>query len=139
MKRLKRIYIAGRISGLSYHAVVKQFNEAEYFLRSLGFEVVNPVKIVPPGTGWTEAMRTCIAYLMACNYIAMLPGWKQSAGATIEYNIACGMEEEGKLVAIMHLAKEEVETDTMQDIADNARKLYPDYWDKEQLTEAILS
>jgi len=129
MKQLKRIYIAGRISGLSYPAVIKQFNEAEAFLRSLGFEVVNPVKLIPPGTGWTEAMRTCIAYLMACNYIIMLPGWENSTRATIEYNIACGMEEEGKMVAIMHLAKEEVETDPLQDIADNARKLYPQYFE----------
>jgi hypothetical protein len=98
-----RIYLAGRVTGLNYRTVRKRFARAEAYLISIGFEVVNPLRIVPEGCTWTDSMRICIHYLSLCNYIALLPGWEKSRGASIEYEVAIGMEEEGKLSGIIHL------------------------------------
>jgi len=101
---MKRIYIAGRITGKNYRGVHAEFTKAKHFLLSQGFdEVVNPVEIVPPGTGWTDSMLILLPYLATCNYMALLPGYEPSNGAMCEYYFARGMENEGKLHAIIHL------------------------------------
>lgn len=102
----KRIYLAGRVTGLNYKRVRKRFMRAEAYLQSIGFEVINPMRIVPEGSSWSDAMRICIHYLSLCNYLALLPGWEQSRGARIEYDIAVGMEDEGRMHAIIHLQEE---------------------------------
>jgi hypothetical protein len=101
---MKRIYIAGRVTGKEYRGVRLQFSAAKQFLLDQGFdEVVSPVEIVPPGTGWAEAMLILLPYLATCNYMALLPGYEPSNGAMCEYYFARGMENEGKLRAIIHL------------------------------------
>lgn len=103
-KTIKRIYLAGRISDLHYRKVYDEFKDAKLFLLSQGFdEVINPCEIVPPGTGWTEAMIILLPYLSICNYLALLPGYEPSNGAMCEYYFARGMENEGKLKAIIHI------------------------------------
>lgn len=104
----KRIYLAGRITGLNYKEVRKRFARAETYLMSLGFEVVNPIRLVPENSSWTDSMRTCMHYLSLCNFMALLPGWERSRGASIEYQIALGMEEEGRMKAIIHLQEVKV-------------------------------
>ena len=88
MKNPMRVYIAGRMTGLpdlnfpAFHA------EAKY-LRSLGFDVVNPAEVNPDHTmPWNECMRRDIAELVKCDAIRMLPGWEGSKGAMLEYHIA---------------------------------------------------
>jgi hypothetical protein len=101
---MKRIYLAGRVTGKEYRGVRLQFAAAKQFLLDQGFdEVVSPVEIVPPGTGWTDAMIILLPYLATCNYMALLPGYEPSNGAMCEYYFARGMENEGKLHAIIHL------------------------------------
>ena len=101
---IKRIYLAGRVTGKHYRTVYEEFKSAKLFLLSQGFdEVINPCEIVAPGTGWTESMMILLPYLAICNYMALLPGYKPSNGAMCEYYFACGMECEGKLRAIIHL------------------------------------
>lgn len=85
---------------------VRRFAEAEAYFESIGFEVVNPTRLVPEGSSWADAMRICLHYLTLCNYIAMLPGWERSRGAQVEYQVAVGMEEEGSLLAIIHLQEQ---------------------------------
>ena len=110
---MKRIYIAGRITGKGYPGVRKQFAAAKQFLLHQGFdEVVSPVEIVPPGTGWTESMMILLPYLAACNYMALLPGYEPSKGAMCEYYFARGMENEGKLHAIIHIQVEKPQANT---------------------------
>lgn len=99
----RRIYLAGRVTGLNRKTVVKRFAEAQAYLEHMGFEVINPMSIVPEGSSWGDAMRICIHYLSFCSYIAMLPGWERSKGAKIEYQLAVGMYEHDNLKAIIHL------------------------------------
>lgn len=105
MSELKRVYLAGKVTGLNYKNAVKKFNYAKQFLLSEGFdEVVNPMELVPKGTEWADAMLILLPWLATCNYIAILPGYEDSNGAMTEYYFARGMENEGKLKAIIHLS-----------------------------------
>lgn len=92
--QMKRIYIAGPMSGLpglnfdAFHAEAKR-------LRALGFDVVNPAEINADTTAqWADCMRADIRELMTCDAIQLLPGWENSRGATLERHIgqSLGME-----------------------------------------------
>lgn len=89
---MTRIYIAGPMTGvpdLNFPA----FNAAAARLRAAGHEVVNPAEINPdPGMSWVDCMRRDIPALCTCEAIAMLPGWGQSKGATLEHFIAMKLE-----------------------------------------------
>jgi len=83
-----RIYIAGPMTGLP-DLNFPAFNAEAQYLRSLGFDVVNPAEVNPDhAMQWTECMRRDIAELVKCDAIRLLPGWQKSKGATLEHHIA---------------------------------------------------
>ena len=88
---MTRCYIAGPMTGLpdlnfpAFHATAAR-------LRAQGLEVVNPAEInVDSAKGWAQCMRADIVELMTCDSIAMLPGWTNSRGATLEHHIATAL------------------------------------------------
>lgn len=90
MKR-QRIYIAGPMSGLP-GSNYDSFHDAAAKLRNAGYEVENPAETrLPAGTEWALFMREGISSLMACDGLALLPGWWASRGAKIEYNLALNL------------------------------------------------
>lgn len=89
----KKIYIAGKITGLPIHEVTMKFGAAQKKLENKGYEVVNPIAVVNDwDTTWDNAMRKCIAALVECDSIALLPDWKSSPGARLENDIAQKLE-----------------------------------------------
>jgi hypothetical protein len=86
-----KLYIAGPMSGypeLNFPA----FHAEAARLRALGFEIVNPAEIdVGPNPDWLSCMRADIRELVTCDGIALLPGWEQSKGATVEHTLARGL------------------------------------------------
>jgi len=84
----KKAYIAGKVTGVPRQQCLRKFAEQEAILRQQGWEVVNPMKIVPEYATWTEAMRICIEELKKCEAIYLLPCWITSTGACWEYIIA---------------------------------------------------
>lgn len=79
-------YIAGQMTGyqdFNYPA----FNAAAAQLRAMGYRVENPAEN-PEQPDWQGYMRAGITQLMRCGGIAMLPGWQQSRGASLEHFIA---------------------------------------------------
>ena len=99
-----RTYLAGPMSGNPelnfplFHAEAKR-------LRDCGHEVVNPAEINPDITsGWADCMRADIAALVTCEAIALLPGWQQSKGATLEHHIATQLG-----LVVIHLAPAQME------------------------------
>ena len=89
MKKSKRVYISGPISGYDMAERRESFQRAATRFRRQGYEVVNPFELgVPDASPWSVHMRADIAALMRCDIIYMLPGWYTSRGATIERNLA---------------------------------------------------
>lgn len=82
---MKKIYIAGKVTGENQMECVYKFAEAQKCLEDQGFEAVNPLEVVGDWeTPWTIAMTLCLAALKTCDGILMLPDHIHSRGANIE-------------------------------------------------------
>ena len=80
-------YIAGPITGLPRGNKL-MFTTAEIFLKRQGAIVVNP-SFLPEGLRSHEAyMNICLPMLRECDKVLMLPDWRASKGANIEYTEA---------------------------------------------------
>lgn len=88
-----KIYISGKITGLSIKEATSNFDKAETLLVGLGHQVVNPMKLVPysPNLSWLDYMRADIKALVDCDGIFLLPDWSRSNGAILEHQIAKGL------------------------------------------------
>ncbi len=94
---MKKIYISGRISGLTSNEYENSFFSAQLQLLKMGYQyIVNPLFITRKidKTDYSALMVCCIDFLFQCNAIYMIAGWENSRGARIEHNIAkeMGME-----------------------------------------------
>jgi len=86
---MKKIYIAGKVTGLSTAECTMNFGIAQVAIEELGHEAINPLKVVNDWEcPWDLAMRKCISALMLCDGVLALENCKQSEGATIELQLA---------------------------------------------------
>ena len=85
-----KIYISGPMSGLP-NLNFGEFEEAETNLNILGHESVNPHNLIPKDTPYNDALKVDIRALVDCEAIVMLPGWPQSKGAMLEFNVAASL------------------------------------------------
>lgn len=81
-----RVYVAGRITGVSGYFIV--FAAASERLRRRGFEVFNPAAANLEGMPLHRIMAHVLVQLCDSDAIAMLPGWWRSGGARIEWLLA---------------------------------------------------
>ena len=90
----KKVYIAGKITGLDYNETFKKFERAEIALREQGFEPINPMKkpSEQKDKSWSEYMCEDMHYLFGCDAIFLLSDWFDSKGARIEFAIARELE-----------------------------------------------
>lgn len=87
--RKKKIYISGKISGLTPDEYRANFLEAARQLHAQGYEVINPIfNGVDATQPWQVHMKADIRLLLECDAIYMLPNWELSNGATLEREIA---------------------------------------------------
>jgi hypothetical protein len=86
--RARKIYLAGKISGLGFVEAYQNFCDQE--LRFFGFGYcVNPMKICRYDWMWIRCMMVCLYHLVfKCNRISVQENWKQSRGAKIEVIVA---------------------------------------------------
>ncbi len=83
------IYISGKITGLDFNDAYKTFLDAQLKHESVGFEVINPMRLNHDHDGsWVNYMRADLKALLDCTHIYMLKDWQLSRGATIEFNLA---------------------------------------------------
>jgi hypothetical protein len=94
---MMKVYISGKITGDPDHK--RKFDEAEEKLREMGHVVLNPT-ILPDGLEYDNYMDIDMAMVRACDVVALLPDWEESAGARAE--MAYG-ECLGKLSSPIHL------------------------------------
>lgn len=88
----KKIYLSGKISDLPHEEAVANFNLVERKYIKKGYKVVNPMKLKHNhDKTWQSYMREDIKALMDCDTIVMIPNWKSSEGACIEFNLAVNL------------------------------------------------
>ena len=89
---MRKVYIAGKVSGLHPDEVRKKFNEKSSQLIALGCNVFNTVEYMIhnylENAPWEDIMKVCIVKMLECNEVHMLPCWKSSRGARMERNLA---------------------------------------------------
>jgi hypothetical protein len=84
-----KLYIAGPMTGLpdsNYPA----FFDAESDLVAWGYKVLNPARN-PKQPDWLGYMRHAVKQVAESDGIALLPGWEESRGARVEFQLATGM------------------------------------------------
>lgn len=91
MNNKPKIYISGKITGIEDTAPAL-FEAAENKL-SKYFTVVNPLKLNHDhNKTWESYMRVDLAELLKCEFIYLLPNWKDSKGARIEMQLAADLQ-----------------------------------------------
>lgn len=89
----KKIYIGGKVTGLYPELVSSKFQNTEIQLELLGFEAINPIKVVnDPNSEWQPAMRKCLKALMDCDGAYFMPCSHFSTGALIELQLCEDLE-----------------------------------------------
>lgn len=88
---MKKIYISGPMSHLEREEYLARFAKAEILLSERGYRVVNPTKFLFCRWPWLYKLvgyNAALCYdlwrLSRCEYIYLLPDWKESRGATVE-------------------------------------------------------
>lgn len=85
-----KIYIAGPMTGIKDHNF-PEFNKQAAYLRSMGFDVVNPAELDAGEVlthPWDYYLRRDLKKLVDCQVIVLLNGWENSKGANLEYQVA---------------------------------------------------
>jgi len=85
---MKKVYVAGKISGLDYELVKKKFTDAHNLLLFLGLSPVIPIFLCKADWNWWRCMAVCLWNLAQCDAIYLLPDWQNSRGARIERKFA---------------------------------------------------
>ncbi|MCV7004578.1 DUF4406 domain-containing protein [Mycobacterium gordonae] len=86
------VYLAGPMTGLPEHNF-PAFAAAAAALRAKGIDVLSPHELGcdNPGEDWAWYMREDMKLLLQCDEIVMLPGWRDSRGATLEHHVAVAL------------------------------------------------
>lgn len=87
MSRTRLVYLAGPVTGRPHRNEVA-FAEAQHLLERDGWQVCNPLEVVPSSSSWLGAMVRCLWHLSLCDELRLLPGWHRSRGARCEVALA---------------------------------------------------
>ena len=86
-----KVYISGKITGLSKNEYMDKFNAAELYLTKKGHSVINPARTngtLPEDTTYDQYMEMSLKMLSFCDAIFMLDNWMDSNGAKKEFQMA---------------------------------------------------
>lgn len=88
----KKVYLSGPITGIKNYKGLFLFVE-ELVKMCDAARIFNPALQIPDSLDYEQAMKRCVTALTQYEVIMMLPGWRTSKGARLEYDIAlaCGM------------------------------------------------
>lgn len=92
-----KVYIAGKITGLSRRKVLKKFKKAARKLKKEGNSVFIPTILpVYDNVSHAEYLHICYSIIDICDVVYFLNDWEQSEGAKLEHSYALNT---GKAVA----------------------------------------
>lgn len=85
----KKVYIAGKISGLTREEAVTKFERAAVQLKAQGYETFVPTALPSyDDVPHENYMHVCYAMIDICDTIFMLKDWQDSKGARLERKYA---------------------------------------------------
>ena len=91
-----KVYISGKMRGMTEEESRSKFKEAELHLKALGCEVVNPWDTEQEKKKhckqWGDYILFDLKILSECDSIYMLDNWQDSWGAKCEHAYACGRD-----------------------------------------------
>lgn len=87
-RKQTKVFISGKVSGIEYYVAYQTFANADRQLSSMGYEVINPMKICKKNWSWVRCMAKCLWAIYFCDKVYQLPNWQESRGARIEYRWA---------------------------------------------------
>lgn len=85
---MKKMYIAGKVTGLPLEDVQKNFQQGEQVAKSMWYYPVVPVYHIPDDEPWDKAMRTALKLMLDCDAVLLLNNYSTSRGALIEVMVA---------------------------------------------------
>lgn len=89
---MKKVYIAGKVTGEMPIPVQHKFGYAGTKLREMGYKVINPVVLLQSmknaGFDYKDLMTVCFAAISVCDAVYMLDDWSESPGARAEHEYA---------------------------------------------------
>ena len=89
---MDRIYISGKMSGLTDTGIHAAFDPIADRFRATGHKVYNPADHLEEFRRhrytYEHIMELDIQELLTCGIVIMLPTWRDSKGATLEHHIA---------------------------------------------------
>ena len=86
-----KIYISGKLTGTEQNV----FNDVESFLTDIGYEAVNPIKIINSKLPDKKKFGKRMELLYDCDAIYLIDDWKSSTHSRTEYFVA---KNEGKYI-----------------------------------------
>ena len=86
---MRTIYISGAVT--KDPDFRSKFSKAESYLKSKGFNVINPVKDEAEGKEWSYYLRKDLRKLLDCDCVYALSDWTKSKGALLELNVALSL------------------------------------------------
>ena len=105
-----RVYISGKMTGLTEEEYIKKFEEAEDLLKKFNLEPINPSKYhTGGGLTYAQIMLLDLELLTTCGAIYMLDNWETSKGAIVELKMA----EALRLIVWFQDRKQEVKYHTI--------------------------
>ena len=133
-KKTMRAYLAGKITGDSGY--LDKFNQAEDMVKkTLNVEVINPACLrLPESCKWDDYMRITIEMLSMADAIVLLPDWRESPGACVEYGYALAQNKyilqyneiiKRKILDEISPRKEDAPATSVMTQTDTAEKIPP--------------
>lgn len=111
--RKDHVYIAGPMTGLPNYNF-ETFNALAEKLRGYGLKVHNPADHgLVDGATREDYLRFDVAELAQCEHVYFLPGWENSPGARLEFDLA---QKLGLSIAYYHPATDTISVEIKHEI-----------------------